>query len=258
MYATAGGQTDSARRLLELGADASIKDKHGGTALDYARAYKQTAVVALLEAHAAGGAAAAHAVSAQTAAQAAAQKAKETADAKAAAERAAAAAALETAIAGVDEAALRQALMAANASGVAQDLLLAGVQKMSLLTPKPTAATTTTSAATTNSAAAPSSAPPTRLQTDSHEAITTVPTTPWADIPLRRPYLEELSANTAFRTACPEIDRIVSEVGASHLLGASPLPYLAPHRHQLTPCTPPGCVALTPCTGAPQSDGARL
>ena len=44
---------------MELGADASIKDKGGDTALDWARERKRTAVVALLEAHAAGGAAAA-------------------------------------------------------------------------------------------------------------------------------------------------------------------------------------------------------
>ena len=59
MYAALNGHTDSARRLLELGADASIKDKVGNTALDLAREFKKTAVVALLEAHAAGGAAAA-------------------------------------------------------------------------------------------------------------------------------------------------------------------------------------------------------
>ena len=59
MYAAVNGHTDSARRLLELGADASIKDKVGNTALDLAREFKNTAVVALLEAHAAGGAAAA-------------------------------------------------------------------------------------------------------------------------------------------------------------------------------------------------------
>ena len=52
MYAAINGHTDSARRLLELGADASIKDENGRTALDYARLNEHTAMVTLLEAHA--------------------------------------------------------------------------------------------------------------------------------------------------------------------------------------------------------------
>lgn len=82
-------------------------------------------------------------------------------------------------------------------------------------TPSPAAAPVPPTTVAPVSIAAPATSPTTsHLISDAGESllIGILPSTPWEEIPLTRPYLEELAMNPHIRLACPRVDKIVDDV----------------------------------------------